>query len=146
MPLDEVGMLGYFDCLDASGIEQGDWISCPDVDDGGNYATDVCANFDDAIHTMDFSETFNRSLNRLAMGVDEVEFALVFGYLLGVAMGVDFCYVVLSNKGQNCDGVSLVIEGFKIIAQKIGRKEGSSKILGDVVHRFPGSERAQPFG
>ncbi len=146
MPLDEIRMLDYFDCSDPSGVEQGDRIPSTDVEDGSDYAADVCTNFDDAFHNLDFPQTFDGDFDPLAMRINEVEFALVFRDLLSIAMGIDSGEIILGDEAQDGDRVCFVVQGIKVATGDVGGKEGRSKVLGDMMHRLVGCERTEPFG
>jgi hypothetical protein len=128
MPLDELGMLDHFNGIDANGIEE-NRISGPNVKDSCNHTADICANFDNAFHILDFTKTFDGGFDRLAMRFDKVKLSLVSGNLLGIAISIDFLKIVLSNETQNSNRVGLVVQGFKIVAEKVGTKEGRSNNL-----------------
>ena len=145
MPLDEFRMLDYFNGLDANQVEQGDGISSSNIEDGGDDTADVCANFHDAFHILNFTKAFDGGLDRFAMRFDKVELSLVPGNLLGIAMGIDLHQIVLSNEAQNGDRICFVVQGLKVVAKEIGTEEGRSKILGDVMHRLAGCERTEPL-
>jgi hypothetical protein len=146
VPLDEVRMFDYFNGLDTSGVEQGDGIPGPDVEDGSDYAADVRTNFEDAFHILDFAQTFNGGFYCLAMRINEVEFTLVFRYLLSVTIGIDSGEIILGNKAQDGDRVCFLVQGIEVATGDVGGKEGRSKVLGDMMHRLVGCERTKPFG
>ena len=134
MPFDEIRMFDYFDGLDASGVEQGDGIPGTDVVDGSDYAADVCTNFDDAFHILDFAQTFDGGFDRFTVRFNEVEFSFVPSNLFCITLSNDFFQIILSNKTQNGNRICFIIQGLKVVAKEIGTEEGRSKILGDVMH------------
>jgi len=146
MPFDEIRMFDYFDVLDESGVEQGDGIPGTDVVDGSDYAADVCTNFDDAFHILDFAQTFDGSFDCLVMRINEVKFGFVFRDLLSVTMGIDSGEIILGDKAQDGDRVCFVVQGIEIATGDVGGKEGRSKVIGDMMHRLVGCERTEPFG
>jgi hypothetical protein len=134
MPLDEIGMLDYFNGLDANGIEQRDRISGTNVKDGDDYTTNVCADLYNALHILDFAQTFDGGFDRFAMRFDKVELSFVPSNLLGITLSNDFFQIVLSNKTQNGNRIRFINQGLKVVAEEVGTEEGRSKILGDVMH------------
>ena len=134
MPLDEIGMLDHFNGLDANGIEQGNRISGPNIKDGSSHITYVCTDLDNALHILNFAQTFDGGFDRLAMRFDKVKLSLVPGNLLGIPMRIDLLQIVLSNKTQNGNRICFIIQGLKVVAEEVGTEEGRSKILGDMMH------------
>ena len=90
MPLDEIGMLDYFNGLDANRIEQGDRISSTNVKDGGDHARNVCADLNNAFHILDFAQTFDGGFDRFTVRFNEVEFSFVPSNLFCITLSNDF--------------------------------------------------------
>ena len=134
MPLDEIRMLDHFNGLDANGIEQGDRISGPNVEDGSGHTTNVCTDLDNALHILDFAQTLDSGFDRLAMRFDKVKLLLIPGNLLGIPMSIDLLQIVLSNKTQNGNRICFIIQGLKVVAEEVGTEEGRRKILRDMMH------------
>ena len=63
------------------------------------------------------------------MRLNKVKLSLVLGNLLSITMSTDFLKIVLSNESQNSNIIGLVVQGFNIVVEKVGTKEGRSKIL-----------------
>ena len=145
MPLDKVRVFDYFDGFDAHGVKQGNRIPSPDVKDSSDNTADVRANFDDAFHILDFTQTFDGGFDSLSMRFDKVELLLVPGNLLGIAMGIDLHQIVLCNEAQNGDRVRLVTERIKIGPLEVAAEKGRSKVLRDMMHGLVGGQRTESF-
>jgi hypothetical protein len=145
VPADEVEILDEHNGLDADAVKQRDGIAWPDVEKGHNYAAHICANFYDAFYACDFVQPLDRCLQRIAVALDEVELALVFGDLLSLTMRLELCDVALLNKAQHCDGTCLKIHGIETSPLDVAAKEGQYKVLSNVVQRLVGCERTEPL-
>jgi hypothetical protein len=129
MPLDEIRMLDHFNGLDANGIEQGDRISGPNVEDGSGHTTNVCTDLDNALHILDFAQTLDSGFDRLAMRFDKVKLLLIPGNLLGIPMSIDLLQIVLSNETQNGNRICFIIQGLKVVRRKLALSRTEAKFL-----------------
>ena len=109
-PLDEISMLDHLNCLDANTVEQRDWISSLNIKDCGNDTADVRADFDDAFHVLDFSQTFDGGFDSLTLRFNKVELLLVPGNLFSIAVSIDLGKVILGNKTQNSNRVCFIVQ------------------------------------
>jgi hypothetical protein len=62
MPLDEVGVLDALNGLNADSIKKRDWVSWPDIKEGGNNAANVDAKLYTAVHSANFTQAFGGCL------------------------------------------------------------------------------------
>jgi hypothetical protein len=62
MPLDEIKTLDEVDCLDAHTVEEQNRVAAINIKESCENASDIGANFDDAFHPRDHSQTFNCGL------------------------------------------------------------------------------------
>ncbi len=129
VPADKVKILDELNGLDADAVKQKDGIAWPNVKKGLNYAAHICANFYDAFHVCDLAQPLDCCLQRLAVALNEVKLALVFGDLLSLMMRLKLCDVALLDEAQDCDGTCLKIHGIETSPLDIAAKEGRCKVL-----------------
>ena len=146
MPLDEIIVLDHFNSLDTDGVEQRDGIPSPNIKQGGSYAANICANFDNAIHAVDPAQTFNGCLQRFAMGFNKVEFAFVSSNLLDFTRRVDLFCIISCNKGQHGDEIRLATQRVKIGPLEVRTDKCQSKILCNMMHGPIGGQGTESLG
>jgi hypothetical protein len=81
MPLDKIKTLDKVNCLDAHAVEEQNRVAVINIKESCDNVTDICTNFDDALHLSDHSKTFDGGLSNFTMCVNEIKFVFVFGKL-----------------------------------------------------------------
>ena len=129
MPVDEVKILDELDGLDADAVKQRYGIAWSDIEKGRNYAAHICANFYDAFHAYDLAQPLDCCLQCLAVALNEVKLALVFGNLHSLTMRLELHDVTLLDEARDCDGTHFEIHGIETSPLEIAAKEGRCKVL-----------------
>jgi hypothetical protein len=62
MPLDKMETLNKDNCLDAHAVEERNRVAAINIKESCDNATDIGANFDNALYPNDHSKTFDRGL------------------------------------------------------------------------------------